>query len=635
MKRVVCLWLPHWPLQRWRAAHKHLESTLDAARRRSPWVVLYGPAFDPSTRAAGGARARGERVVACSQAAWKCGVRLGMPLAEAQALVRHEAAQTAAAASEPHFERHAPEADWEALRRLAEQCERFSPLVGWETLAGAPRWGLHPPTPQASSQKPSPQKHVLSPQHLLLDVTGIGRLFGGEERLVEELRAALHDEGYVAQGAVAGTAGMAWACAEASWPIIPSDRVNSMPQLANRSVERLRLPPATVELLRQLGIERVGQVLELPREALAARFGPGLLRRLDQLHEEEAEWIEPHRAAPLLQVQRCLDEPVRQRAWVEQIVEEMLSELGEQLRPSGSGALELQGRLDCSRDMEDGRDTEEGRDVKDGRAAEERGGGASRARTAVVELRVGLFRPSACPRHWSSLLRMQLERLELPGAVGRIGLGVTTTARLQERQGALFERAGEGDERCIGNLLERLGSRLGANAVLRPVLVSAALPEHAYRYESALGAARHLAARENVADFAADFAAPNVAKRSGKRAGKRSEKAAEWRDASRAGVVGEREGLQSAGYRPLELLHPPRPLEVVAVALEGPPQSFCWERQWQRVTGFSGPERIETGWWRGDSVRRDYYRVESATGVRFWLFRDLSTSQWFLHGLFG
>ena len=171
--------------------------------------------------------------------------------------------------------------------------------------------------------------------------------------------------------------------------------------------------------------------------------------------------------------------------------------------------------------------------------------------------------------------------------------------------------------------------------MLRPVLVSAALPEHAYRYESALGAARHLAARENVADFAADFAAPNVAKRSGKRAGKRSEKAAEWRDASRAGVVGEREGLQSAGYRPLELLHPPRPLEVVAVALEGPPQSFCWERQWQRVTGFSGPERIETGWWRGDSVRRDYYRVESATGVRFWLFRDLSTSQWFLHGLFG
>jgi protein ImuB len=48
-----------------------------------------------------------------------------------------------------------------------------------------------------------------------------------------------------------------------------------------------------------------------------------------------------------------------------------------------------------------------------------------------------------------------------------------------------------------------------------------------------------------------------------------------------------------------------------------------------------GPERIETGWWRKWPVRRDYYRVETTAGQRFWLFRRLQDGKWFLHGAFG
>jgi protein ImuB len=59
-----------------------------------------------------------------------------------------------------------------------------------------------------------------------------------------------------------------------------------------------------------------------------------------------------------------------------------------------------------------------------------------------------------------------------------------------------------------------------------------------------------------------------------------------------------------------------------------------------------GPERIETAWWRGPTVRRDYYVVETMTGGRYWIFRRLgfrrpgsgpanrSGSEWFLHGTF-
>ncbi|MDZ7619240.1 MAG: hypothetical protein U1E05_19755, partial [Patescibacteria group bacterium] len=53
-----------------------------------------------------------------------------------------------------------------------------------------------------------------------------------------------------------------------------------------------------------------------------------------------------------------------------------------------------------------------------------------------------------------------------------------------------------------------------------------------------------------------------------------------------------------------------------------------------------GPERIETGWWRGRQIARDYYLVETVVGRRLWLFRQLDTGpqldtgRWFVHGAF-
>ncbi len=52
------------------------------------------------------------------------------------------------------------------------------------------------------------------------------------------------------------------------------------------------------------------------------------------------------------------------------------------------------------------------------------------------------------------------------------------------------------------------------------------------------------------------------------------------------------------------------------------------------IRGYWGPERIETGWWREAVVERDYFRVETNTGQRFWLFRQNDSGQWFLHGEF-
>jgi protein ImuB len=49
----------------------------------------------------------------------------------------------------------------------------------------------------------------------------------------------------------------------------------------------------------------------------------------------------------------------------------------------------------------------------------------------------------------------------------------------------------------------------------------------------------------------------------------------------------------------------------------------------------AGPERIESGWWDGSDVRRDYYLIETRTGQRGWAYRPVGEQgDLLLHGWF-
>ena len=76
--------------------------------------------------------------------------------------------------------------------------------------------------------------------------------------------------------------------------------------------------------------------------------------------------------------------------------------------------------------------------------------------------------------------------------------------------------------------------------------------------------------------------------------------------------------------QPPWLLPRPRPLQVT----HGIPQ-------------YSGPlhleglpQRIESGWWDGFDITRDYFVAHSPAGERLWVFRDRRGGGWYLHGLF-
>ncbi|MBV9344780.1 MAG: DNA polymerase Y family protein [Gammaproteobacteria bacterium] len=78
--------------------------------------------------------------------------------------------------------------------------------------------------------------------------------------------------------------------------------------------------------------------------------------------------------------------------------------------------------------------------------------------------------------------------------------------------------------------------------------------------------------------------------------------------------------------RPLWLLPAPQPLALRAGVpqREGP----------LRLLGT--PERIESGWWDGEDVVRDYYTALDVRGARLWVYRERRAPHgWFLQGIFG
>lgn len=53
------------------------------------------------------------------------------------------------------------------------------------------------------------------------------------------------------------------------------------------------------------------------------------------------------------------------------------------------------------------------------------------------------------------------------------------------------------------------------------------------------------------------------------------------------------------------------------------------------ISIISGPERIETCWWSGKHIRRDYYVAKEANGSRLWIYREKTAERnWYLHGVF-
>ena len=375
---------------------------------------------------------RTPRVVECSLTAWRHGVRIGMPLAEARTLVAVSSnrSRSQKKTPDPFFAVHDPAADRAALRELSSCCEKYTPIYGVEEAA--------------------------SPECLLLDVTGCLALFGSEQGLAEQIQDDFRERGWDVRVAMAPTIGASWAVAHGvsrtnQAVVIPADGLEET--LDVLPVRMLRLPDAMVHTLSELGIHGVGQLRRLPRDRLPSRFGPQILERLDQAFGNVAELIVVERPAEPIVATWAAQEPFRDRQVLLEVCRRLLERMLAPLQGQRRGVR----RLLCQLHSSGGR---------------------------PCELFVGMVSPSNSAQQMQKLLELQLERVAWEDEITFVRLEAIEVTRVEERLRDLFgEQFGEDHTRELRWLLERLSNRLGAEAVVRATCVPDPQPELAVNYE--------------------------------------------------------------------------------------------------------------------------------------------------------
>ncbi len=508
------------------------------------------------------------RVAAVDRIAEARGIRLGVTLADARGAVPDLVVEDAD-----------PAADHALLERIADWCTRYTPLVALDPPGG-----------------------------LFLDISGCAHLFAGrgasaaqdagEERLLADCLKRLAGQGFAARGAVASTAGAAWALAHyGEGGLVP--RGSEAETIAALPVASLRIGAAEEALLDRLGLKRVGQLIGKPRAPLAARFGADLVARIDQALGHLDEVLSPRRPAPRLSAERRFAEPVIDQ----DLLLETLASLAHTLVPS----LERQGLgarlLEASFFRIDG---------------------------AVTRAEIGTAAPLRAPDRIALLFSERLAALSSEWDAGfgfdMVRLGIHRAEPFDTTQ---IDLAGEAENGTgLVHLYDRLGARLGAARITRFLPVDTHIPERAVASE--------LMTESIHTGRSASLTSPL-------RGGRPLQSDSGAGFGRGVNALASEETIEAPPDRPLRLFARPEPVEVLAEVPEGPPLRFRWRRVLHDVARAEGPERIAAEWWRPQDpshATRDYFRVEDAEGRRYWLFREglydreTVSPLWYVHGLF-
>ncbi|HQV04132.1 MAG TPA: DNA polymerase Y family protein [Novosphingobium sp.] len=543
----MAIWLPALAIDRWQRSE---------GESPAPFALLAETAHGP-------------RIAAVNAAARDAGVRAGAMLGDARALCP----ELAVAPGDPG-------GDLAFIEKLAVWAQRWGP---WSALD--------------------------PPDGLLVDVTGVAHLFGGEAALLADVAARLAVRGLSARPAIAPTAGAAWALAHygpdrailpgtgrgtilaedgggvrASDPNAarsgppactppPSCEWSPSPyrggMLNDLPVAALRLDPATLLVLRRLGLKRVGELSGVARDALARRFrstrapGANPLIRLDQLLGKVPEPLLPVVAAQLSLVQRRLMEPIRHRSLLDQVLGDLAADMARLLEGQAKGAR----RLELALWKVDGE---------------------------VLVRKLELAAASRDAAHIARLFGGKLDDLDAGFGIELARLSAPWCEPLALSQ-ADFEKAAEAHGTSLSACIDRLNARLGEAAVHRPQPVASHLPERAQRWVPPLEPERAV------------------------------------------------QGELAFHARPLKLLDRPEPIAVLYASPDGLPRRFSWRGQVHEIARAEGPERIAPEWWRmrGTARLRDYYRIEDREGRRYWIYRHGLASdgrggvpEWYLQGLY-
>lgn len=430
-RRILSLWFPRLAAER---VQRHRADTVPV-----PLAVV-------------GDRNGAQVLVSVSVEAEGAGLSLGQPLRDATAICPALLTMPADPLTEARF-----------LLTLRRWAGRFSPWVAEEPPAG-----------------------------LMIDLTGAAHLHGGEEGVLAQVAEDCENLGLTVRAAIADTPGAAWGLARYSggdlgtvrsgdaidqearatrsravkrrgWErgggaprpvaargaeaavISPPGRLHEA--LSGLPLAALRLDADVVDRLMRLGLRRVGDIMGLPRAALARRFGADTLRRLDQAMGLEPEPVSPARPPMHFAVRLTLPEPIGLRTDVEAALDRLLPPFCDKLRAKGRGVRRVlfQG---------------------------------FRADGGVASVEIGLARAADSPDRIRPLLHLKLDQIDAGFGIDCLRLEALATEAVSavQHRGQLevtaqaLANAGRvtaGSAQALEDLIGRLGARLGTEAVLR------------------------------------------------------------------------------------------------------------------------------------------------------------------------
>lgn len=353
-------------------------------------------------------------LAAVDDAAARLGLKPGMTVTHAQSLVSDLLVIDAT-----------PEDDAAALTRIGNWFSRYSPLV-----------------------TPDP------PDGVFIDVAGSAHLFQGEAALLDDLLARLQSQNITAKAAIADTPGCAWAMARFSdVRLVSPGRASEA--MASLPVAALRLSPATIASLHDVGIERVAHIASKPRASLHLRFGGDVLLRFDQalgtIQEALTSLVPPEVPAASLPFAEPIGDPEDLKRVIAKLCE-MLCPLLEQ---RGIGAR----RLDLV---------------------------FYRVDNIHQAVRVGLSRPYREPEHLAKLLSERLVLVDPGFGIERATLTASWVEALSERQTIGRHVNADGGDVDVSQLVDTLGVRLGPEHVFRIAPVESDVPERSQKRVPAL-----------------------------------------------------------------------------------------------------------------------------------------------------
>ena len=415
------------------------------------------------------------------------------------------------------------------VKRLAEWCIRFTPVTA-----------------------------VDPPDGIILDATGCPHLWGGEEAYVCDIIKKINSRGYDVRVAMAGTIGVAWGIARYGKEALVIPDGQHIEALMSLPPEALRLESDVIKRLHKLGLRQIRQLIGIPRTSLRRRFGQHLLMRLDMALGQEMEVLHPvEPIEPYHERLPCL-EPILTASGIEIALRKLLDALCSRLQQEQKGLRKTVFK-------------------------------GYRMDGKVEQVEIGTNGPSNNVDHLFNLFKTKLSTIA-PGL--GIELFTLTAPKVEDhrpRAVNMWEGSGNLEDTRLSELLDRLVSKTGTQAIHRYLPDEHHLPERSFRSAKSL----------------------------------REKASTEW---------------PAGKQRPVRLLKKPAPIEVTAPIPDYPPMLFRYHGKLHQIVKADGPERLEQEWWIRHGPHRDYYRVEDESGHRYWLFRSGhyhdQNFQWFLHGFF-